>query len=98
MADSLDAEKIQKTFDKSSHYPLLSALYGRKGGGSFMPATFLALYRGTSVQDAEVVAVSVDPRLVGQVARALLDHESYPFNSVAPPQTPDPVVSAVRRG
>ncbi len=37
--------------------------------------TFLALYRGQTVTNAQVVAVTSDPELVGMVAQTLLEHE-----------------------
>lgn len=50
--------------------------------------SFLALYRGQSVGDAELVTVSTDPELVGRFADELLEARS---------QVPDdPVVSAIR--
>lgn len=50
--------------------------------------SFLALYRGRSVDDAELVAVSTDPELVGQFADELLDQRA--------PTADDPVVSVIR--
>ena len=50
--------------------------------------SFLALYRGRSVGEAEIVAVSTDPELVGRFADELLDEP--------PPSSDDPVVSAIR--
>ncbi len=37
--------------------------------------TFIALYRGQTVSDARLVAVSADPRLVGAVAAELLQQK-----------------------
>lgn len=34
--------------------------------------TFLALYRGATIGEAELIAVTADPRLVGDVAHGLL--------------------------
>lgn len=53
--------------------------------------TFLALYRGKTVADAQMVAVSADPALVDLVATHLLD---------MPPtdDTADPVVTTLERG
>jgi len=53
--------------------------------------TFLALYRGKTVAEAQMVAVSADPGLVALVAARLLD---------MPPadDTADPVVITLERG
>lgn len=52
--------------------------------------SFLALYRGQSVGDAELVTVSTDPELVGRFADELLEERG--------PIPEDPVVSAIREG
>jgi hypothetical protein len=44
--------------------------------------TFLALYRGPSVPEAKLLAVSADPSLVVDVARHLLDHRANIANSI----------------
>jgi hypothetical protein len=51
--------------------------------------TFLALYRGTTIAEAKIVAVTADPALVAVVARQLLD---------TPQPEDDPVVTAIERG
>lgn len=51
--------------------------------------TLVALYRGSSVTEAELVCVSTDPALVLAVANCLLDEEDDPA---------DPVLAAKRRG
>ena len=53
--------------------------------------TFLALYRGKTVAEARMVAVTCDPHLVALVATRLLE---------APPgdDTADPVVTILDRG
>jgi hypothetical protein len=38
--------------------------------------TFIAIYRGKSVADARLIAVSADPALVGDVSARLLQHVS----------------------
>ena len=52
--------------------------------------TFLALYRGNTVADAKMVAVSADPSLVAMVAAQLLESPQ--------PEDHDPVVTALTRG
>jgi hypothetical protein len=52
--------------------------------------TFLALYRGRTIAEAKLVAVTADPTLVTAVATHLLDaHE---------PQDADPVLTTLERG
>ena len=54
--------------------------------------SFLALYRGSAISDAELVAVSTDPTLISEVAGAILKQrpgEDFP---------PDPVRAALVRG
>lgn len=50
--------------------------------------TFLALYRGRTVGDAELVAVATDPELVGRFSDELLEERDW--------SPDDPVVSAIR--
>ena len=51
---------------------------------------FLALYRGKTIAEAKIVAVTADPTLVSAVATHLLDtHE---------PQDADPVITTLERG
>jgi hypothetical protein len=52
--------------------------------------TFLALYRGRTVAEAKMVAVTADPTLVATVAAHLLD--------TPPPQGEDRVVETLERG
>jgi hypothetical protein len=52
--------------------------------------TFLALYRGKTVAEAKMVAVTADSTLVATVAAHLLD--------TPPPQDEDPVVTRLERG
>lgn len=54
--------------------------------------TFVAIYRGDTISDAKVVAVSIDPGLVGDVATRLLG------NIAALDTSPDPVLAAVNQG
>ena len=51
--------------------------------------SFIGLYRGESLEDAQLVAVSVDSRLVSGVATALLRGDEL---------TADPALSALRSG
>ena len=51
--------------------------------------TFLAVYRGKTVDDAKMVAVTADPTLVTIVATHLLD---------TPQSNDDPVLTALDRG
>lgn len=50
--------------------------------------SFLALYRGHSVDGAKLVAVSTDPEVVSRFADELLDERTSASD--------DPVVSAIR--
>jgi len=52
--------------------------------------TFLALYRGKTVAEAKMVAVTADPELVAAVATHLLDTPH--------PQGEDPVLTTLERG
>jgi hypothetical protein len=53
-------------------------------------STFLALYRGRTIAEARLVAVSADPDLVSDFADRLLQQPAPAFD--------DPVVSRVERG
>ncbi len=55
-----------------------------------MSATFLALYRGSTIGTAELVAVTTDPKLIAEVASAMLTD--------AGDDPEDPAVSAVKDG
>jgi hypothetical protein len=52
--------------------------------------SFLALYRGASLESAELVSVSTDPELVAFVAGALLKKKCG--------ETGDPALAALRTG
>jgi len=52
--------------------------------------TFLALYRGKTIAEAKMVAVTADPCLVAEVVDRLLNHPQMDDD--------DPVVSAIDRG
>lgn len=52
--------------------------------------TFLAIYRGATIAEAELIAVSADPSLVTEVATRLLRDGDLPDI--------DPVLRAKRRG
>ena len=52
--------------------------------------TFLAVYRGRTVAEARMVAVSADPSLVAEVIDRLLDQPYEPDD--------DPVVCAIDHG
>jgi hypothetical protein len=52
--------------------------------------TFLALYRGQTVGDAKMVAVTADPLLIAYVATNLLD--------ISRQEDTDPVVNTLERG
>jgi hypothetical protein len=51
--------------------------------------SFLGLYRGDSLETAQLVAVSADAELVGQVATALLERGERPT---------DPALGALQKG
>jgi hypothetical protein len=53
-------------------------------------ASFVALYRGSTVADAELVAASSDPELVGEVAARLLEERRH--------HPADPVLAAKDEG
>ncbi len=55
-----------------------------------MSATFLALYRGSTIGTAELVAVTTDPKLIAEVASAMLTD--------AGDDPEDPAASAVQDG
>ncbi len=50
--------------------------------------SFIALYRGQSIGAAELVAVSADAEIVGQVAALLLDQPQFGH-------TEDPIVAGI---
>jgi len=52
--------------------------------------TFLALYRGRTVAEAKMVAVTADPSLVATVAAHLLDTPQ--------PEGEDPVITTLEQG
>lgn len=54
--------------------------------------SFVALYRGASVSDARLVAVSADPDIVREFAERLLSEE------LGPGAEPDPVERALEGG
>jgi hypothetical protein len=56
-------------------------------------ATFIAVYRGKTVGEAEIIAVSADPHLVAQVTAQML--EIVPDASG---EEPDPALTALRQG
>ena len=58
-----------------------------------MSTSFLAIYRGRTVADAKLVAVSADPQIVSEVAARLLKHPDEAEDS-----EDDPVLAAVERG
>jgi hypothetical protein len=53
-------------------------------------ATFIGLYRGESVAEARLIAVSADPGLVADVSARLLTHQQD--------EEADPVVARLERG
>ncbi len=57
-----------------------------------MVASFVCLYRGESVSEAKLVAVSSDPGLIRDVAGRLLGEASDQFAS------PDPVIISITEG
>jgi hypothetical protein len=58
-------------------------------GGRLM-TTFLALYRGKTIAEAKMIAVTADPQLVATVATHLLDTPQ--------PQDADPVITTLEHG
>ena len=52
--------------------------------------TFVALYRGKTIAEAKLVAVTADPTLVSAVATSLLDTPDT--------QNTDPVIATLDRG
>jgi hypothetical protein len=59
-------------------------------GGRLMSTSFLALYRGKTIAEAKMIAVTTDPQLVASVATHLLDAPQ--------PQDADPVITTLERG
>ena len=51
--------------------------------------SFVALYRGSSIRSARLIAVSADPTLTADVARKMLG---------APAASDDPVIASLERG
>jgi hypothetical protein len=60
-----------------------------EGGGKTM-TTFVALYRGQTIAEARLIAVSADPDLVSEVSTHLLDAASV--------STKDPVIQRLEHG
>lgn len=54
--------------------------------------TFIGLYRGETVGEAKIVAVSADPQLVAEVAARLLQQDTDA------PKEADPVLFAMHQG
>jgi hypothetical protein len=52
--------------------------------------TFLAIYRGKTIAEAKIVAVTADPVLVATVVAQLLD--------TSEPQDADPIITTLDRG
>ena len=52
--------------------------------------TFLAIYRGQTVAEAKLVAVSADPTLVADVSNRLLRNQTDAHE--------DPVIASIERG
>lgn len=52
--------------------------------------TFIALYRGVSVREAKLIAVSVDPSLVAEVSAKILKEE--------PSESKDPIITQLEHG
>lgn len=53
--------------------------------------TFLALYHGDTVNSSEILAITADPRVVGDFAARLLKEE-------APRRSGDPVITSIDKG
>ena len=53
--------------------------------------TFLALYRGKTISEARVIAVSADPELVALIVTALVKEPESP-------ETDDPVTTTLAHG
>ena len=56
-----------------------------------MSSSFLVLYRGPTIPQAKLVAVSSDPALVAEFAGRLLHDQPVPL-------VPDPVLEAIEGG
>jgi len=63
-----------------------------EGGGKLM-TTFVALYRGQTIAEARLIAVSADPDLINEVSTRLLDAASD-FSKTAE----DPVIQRLEHG
>ena len=55
--------------------------------------TFLAIYRGRSIREAEIVAVTTDPAFVREVAGRILQTTSQTTTDES-----DPVLRVIKRG
>jgi hypothetical protein len=60
-----------------------------EGGGKTL-TTFVALYRGKTIAEARLIAVSADPDLVNEVSTHLLNAASVSIN--------DPVIQRLEHG
>jgi hypothetical protein len=56
-------------------------------------ATFVAVYRGRTIGEAEIISVSADPQLVALVTAQMLDAEPNRAS-----EEPDPALTALRQG
>jgi hypothetical protein len=54
--------------------------------------THIAVYRGRTLKDAHIIAVSTDPEIVGYVAERLLDQ------AIDPAPESDPVIKSLTSG
>jgi hypothetical protein len=64
------------------------------GGGHFFMTTFLAIYRGNTVSDAKMIAVSADPSLVSSVAERMLKDP----RAIDPDDESDAAIVALSKG
>ena len=55
-----------------------------------MSTSFVAIYRGLSVSDARLIAVSADPQLVADVSSRILQDDRAD-------EEPDPVIAPINR-
>lgn len=60
--------------------------------------SFLCLYRGHTISDAQIVALSVDPVLVGEFAARLLDAGGLALHGDDEEAAADPVLSQLHGG
>lgn len=55
--------------------------------------SYIALFRGNSIEDAQIIAVSADPDVVSRFASELLEDPNY-----SEAKNPDPILKPILEG